>query len=159
MFRLRLPLRKTHYSSAAPQRLDRVHALTNGDPDSLVDNANSQETRLLARRACDVQFDARVFLQVSDHIEEIARLRVPARPEHPNETFWLGAGRTPEFLEAHRRFDVIAEDRLPGLNVPREKQVNSPAKQGFRKLGIGSNVILNEFLKTSGRYFRPGFFH
>ena len=106
-----------------------------------------------------VQFDTGLLLQVSDHIEEIACLRIAAWPEHPNETFWLGAGRTPEFLEAHRRFDVIAEDRLPGLNVPREKQVNSPAKQGFRKLGIGSNVILNEFLKTSGRYFRPGFSH
>jgi hypothetical protein len=44
-----------------------------------------------------MQLDACAFLQMADHVEEIARLRIAARTEHADQAFGLGAGWSPSF--------------------------------------------------------------
>ncbi len=64
-----------------------------------------------------MQLNAGLFLQVTDYAEEVARLRIAARAEHPNEAFRLCASRRAELLKTDRRFDVIAKDRLAGVDI------------------------------------------
>ena len=44
-----------------------------------------------------MQLDACAFLQIADHVEEIACLRIAARTEHADQAFGLGAGWSPSF--------------------------------------------------------------
>ena len=53
------------------------------------------------------------LLQIADHAEEVLRLRIAARAEHANQALW----RRAELFEADRRLDVVAQDRLAGVDV------------------------------------------
>ena len=64
-----------------------------------------------------MQLQAGLLLQVAEHAEEISGLRVAARPEHADQALRLRAGRLAQFLEADRRLDVVAQDRLAGVDV------------------------------------------
>jgi hypothetical protein len=73
----------------------------------------------------DAQFDAGLLLQVADNVEEITRLRVPARAEHADQDLGLHADRAPEVLETDGRPDVVPEKSLADVNVAGEHQVNA----------------------------------
>ena len=64
-----------------------------------------------------MQLQAGLFLKVAEHAEEVLRLRIAARPEHEDEALRLRAGRLAQPLEADRRLDVVAQDRLAGIDI------------------------------------------
>ena len=64
-----------------------------------------------------MQFEAGLLLQVADDAEEIACLRIAARAEHADKAFRRRAGRRAELLKTDRRFDVVAQDRLAGIDI------------------------------------------
>jgi hypothetical protein len=68
-----------------------------------------------------VELDAGLFLHIADDAKEVAGLRIAARSEHADEALRLGAGRLAQFLEADRRFDVVAQDRLAGVDIAGEQ--------------------------------------
>jgi hypothetical protein len=71
----------------------------------------------LPRPLPDMELDAGLFLQVADDAEEIASLWIAARAEHANEALRLRAGRLAKLLEADRRLDLVAQDRLAGASM------------------------------------------
>ena len=66
-----------------------------------------------------MELDAGLFLQVANDAEEIAGLWIAARAEHPDEALRLRAGRLAKLLEADGRLDVVAQDRLAGVDIRR----------------------------------------
>src|SRR5271166_290850 len=64
-----------------------------------------------------MQLQPGLFLQIAEYTEQIPGLRVAARSEHADEALGLCAGRLAQLLEADRRLDVVAQDRLPGVDV------------------------------------------
>jgi hypothetical protein len=77
-----------------------------------------------------MQFDAGSFLQVADHAEQVASLRIAPRAEHADQTLGLRTGRFAELLEADRCFDVTAQDRFAGVDVASEHRVDALAQHG-----------------------------
>ena len=67
-----------------------------------------------------MELDAGLFLQVADDAEEVAGQRIAARAEHADEALRLRAGRLAQLLEADRRLDVVAQDRLAGVDIADE---------------------------------------
>ena len=69
--------------------------------------ARRQERQSSHRRRRDVQLDARLFLQIADDAEQIARLRIAA---WPSMRIRLSAAciRLAQLLKAHRRLNVVA---------------------------------------------------
>src|ERR1700683_4702030 len=93
-----------------------------------------------ARR--DVQFEARLLLQVADYAEEIACLRIATRPKHANETFRWRASRGADLLETNRCLDVIAQDRLAGVDIAGEHGVDAFAQQRVGERRIARDPLL-----------------
>src|SRR5260370_37471738 len=61
------------------------------------------------------------FLEVLNHFEEIARLRIATWTQHPHEAFRWPLRPATQLLESDRGVDVVAKDRLSGIEVPGEK--------------------------------------
>ncbi len=65
----------------------------------------------------DFEDSAFELLEVGDHVEEVARLRVALRTEHPHQTLGrFGEGAT-ERDEAKRTVDVLAQNGLGRVEV------------------------------------------
>jgi hypothetical protein len=84
----------------------------------------------------DVKLDASLFLQVADDSEEVAGLRIAARSEHADEALRLRAGRLAKLLEADGHLDVVAQDRIAGVDIASEHGFDSFAQQSFAEGGI-----------------------
>src|SRR5271165_2811392 len=95
-----------------------------------------------------MKFYARLFLQITDDAEEIARLRIAARTEHADQALSRRVSRLAELLEANRRLDVVAQDRLAGLDIARQHGVDAFAQEIFREGGIARHAALHQFLET-----------
>ena len=63
------------------------------------------------------ELDAGLLLRVADDAEEIAALRIAARAEHADEALRLRPRRLAKLLEADRRLDVVAQNRLAGVDI------------------------------------------
>src|SRR5580704_18190658 len=68
----------------------------------------------------DLQSQARNLLEVADHTKQIPGLRITARAKHADETLCRYSRRPAELLETRRRFDVVAQDRLAGIDIAAE---------------------------------------
>src|SRR5215831_8677346 len=95
------------------------------------------------------ELHARSLLQIADHAEKILGLRVTAGPEHADQAFGRRASCGPEFFEADGRLDVVAQDRLSGLQVTGEHRIDSLAQQRLREFLVILDVALDQFLETS----------
>jgi len=103
----------------------------------------------LSRSRHHVKFDPGALLQIGQHIEQIAGLRIAAGAEHADEALGLGAGGLAQLLEADRRLDVIAQDRLAGVDVAGEHCIDSFAQQRVGESPVGRDVLLHQFLEAS----------
>jgi hypothetical protein len=100
-----------------------------------------------------MQFDTGLLLEIANDVKEIACLRIAAGTEHPDETLGLGAGSPAEFLEAHGRLDVVAQDRFAGINVASQHQVNPFAQEGISKGTILGDVLVHQIFETSCHWY------
>ena len=69
------------------------------------------------RSVRDVKVQAGAFLQIADHAEQIFGLRIAARSEHADQAFGRRTSRSAKPFEADGRLDIIAHDRLAGVEV------------------------------------------
>jgi hypothetical protein len=88
-----------------------------------------------------VELETGPLLQVADDAEEVTRLRIAARAEHADEALRLRAGRLTKLLEADRRLDVVAQDRLAGVDIAGEHGVDAFAQQRFAESGIACDPL------------------
>jgi hypothetical protein len=66
---------------------------------------------------------------MSNHLEQIARLRVAFGAEHAHQALRGSSSQPAQLLETDRRVDVVARDRLPSVEVPGAQTVDAfPAK-------------------------------
>jgi hypothetical protein len=72
-----------------------------------------------------VQIDACALLQVTDNAEEVSRLRIAAWTKHANQALGRRAGSFPKFFEADRCLDVVAQDRLAGLDIAAQHRIDT----------------------------------
>jgi hypothetical protein len=80
-------------------------------------------------------YDA-LLLQVAEHGEEVARLRIAARAEHAHEALGRRPGGAAERLEADRGVDVVAQHGLPGLEVALEHGLPEISRQRHLNIGL-----------------------
>ena len=72
-------------------------------------------------------------LQVSDDIEQVARLGISLWPEHSHEALRRDARQLAKALKSHRAVDVVAQQRLARVDVTGEQAVD-----GFLQLPLSA---------------------
>ena len=68
-------------------------------------------------------------LELADHPEQVARLRVPPGAEHAHEALGRPPRAAAELLKADRSVDVVAEDCLPGIEIAGKETLHPFAQQ------------------------------
>ena len=76
-------------------------------------------------------------------------MRISARPEHADEALGRRVGRLAQLFEADRRLDVVAQDRLAGVDVATQHRVDPFAQQRLAERRIFRDVPLYQFLEAS----------
>ena len=69
----------------------------------------------------DFQVYPLLLLQITGHRKQVARLGISFRPEHAHETLARLVEYLGEFLEPHRRVDIITQYCLAGIEITREQ--------------------------------------
>jgi hypothetical protein len=64
-------------------------------------------------------------LKVTNHLKQIAGLRIAARAQHAHEALRRALRPTTQLLEPDRRVDVVAKNPLSGLELAREKTLDA----------------------------------
>jgi hypothetical protein len=96
-----------------------------------------------------LQMEPALLLQVAEHGEEVARLRIAARTEHAHEALGRRAGGAAERLEADRRIDVVAQDGLAGLEVAFQHARHRFLQKRLAEVGIAPGARLDGVLEIS----------
>ena len=79
---------------------------------------------------------ALLLLQVMDHRKQVARLRIPFRPEHSHETLARLVENLREFLKPNRRIDIVTQHCLAGIDITGEQAFDPFLQQGLAKRRI-----------------------
>src|SRR4051812_10260410 len=87
------------------------------------------------------------FLEVLNDLEEITRLRVAARTEHPHQAFRRPLRSAAQLLKPDRGVDVVAKDRLPSVEITGEKAFDAFPQQLLPVFPISSEACLHRFLE------------
>src|SRR6266568_5359097 len=95
-----------------------------------------------------LEVQARAFLKISDHAEEIFGLRIAPRPEHANEALGRRSGRFAKLLKADGRLDVVAQDRLAGLHIAGQHGVDAFAQERLGESRVRSDLASDQFLEA-----------
>src|SRR5271169_3257384 len=85
--------------------------------------------------------DARLLLQVADHAEEIARLRITARAKHADQALRRGIRRLAELFEADCRIDGVAQDRLAGVEIAGQRCIDPLTQKRTPKRGSSATRL------------------
>jgi hypothetical protein len=81
-----------------------------------------------------------VLLEVAEHGEQILRLRIAVRSEHPHQALCGDASRRGEPLEAQGGVDVIAQDCLARRYVSGQERLDTLAQQRLPESRIAGEV-------------------
>jgi hypothetical protein len=88
-------------------------------------------------------------LDVVEDLEEITRLGIAARTEHSHQAFRGPLRAETQLLEPDRRVDVVAEYRLPGVEIPSEKTLDAFTQKLLPVFPIRSKARLHRLLELS----------
>ena len=88
-------------------------------------------------------------LELADHLEQVARLRIPPGAEHPHETLGRPARQAAELLKADRGVDVVAEDCLPGIEIAGKETLHAFPQQLLSILAVPPDAGLHGFLERT----------
>lgn len=72
-----------------------------------------------------MQVEAGFLLQITDHAEQVPRLGIATRPEHPDQALGRRCRLVAQFLEANCRLDIVPKDRLAAIDVTAKHSVDS----------------------------------
>jgi len=72
--------------------------------------------------ALEGDFEAHALraLQMGDDVEQVLRLRIALRAEHPHQALRGDLRELAQALEPHRAVDVVAQQRLAGVEIASE---------------------------------------
>ena len=70
-------------------------------------------------------------------------MRIAARTKHPHQALGRSLGGFAELFESNRRFDVIAQHGLTGIDIASEQGVDTFTQEVFREGGVGLLVTKN----------------
>lgn len=95
------------------------------------------------------QLHTGLLLQAPNNAEQVARLRVAARPEHVDQALGLRARRLAQFLEADRRLDVVAQrsTALPASTSPASMASMPSRSSASPKAGSSATRFCTSSLK------------
>lgn len=96
-----------------------------------------------------MQGHARLRLQVVEHGEQVACLRLAMRAEHADQALARCAGLCTELLGADHRLNVVAQQHLASVHVAGEQCLDALAQQRVAEGWIGRHVRLDRFLEVS----------
>src|SRR6476646_10969657 len=65
------------------------------------------------------------FLEVMDHLEKIPSLRIAAGTQHAHQALCRPFGPTAQLVEPDCRVDVVAKDRLSGVEIPSQQALDA----------------------------------
>src|SRR5262249_11639325 len=108
----------------------------------------SARLRRLPSSARRVKPHASPLLQITDHVEQILGLGIPARAEHPDQALGRGACRRPELLKSDGRLDVIAQDNFTGIEIPAQHRINALDQKGLGEFGVPLDVTFDQALEA-----------
>src|SRR5580700_3818068 len=99
-----------------------------------------------------LQVAAGVLLQVAYDAKQVSCLWIPSWAEHADQALWLRSRRLAEFLKSNRRLDIVAQDRLSGVDITRQQGLDTVAQQGLGKSRVSCDMLLHQFLEALGRH-------
>lgn len=82
-----------------------------------------------------------------DHRKHVTHLGIPFWPEHAHETLARYVEDLGEFLEPHRRVDIVTQHCLAGIDVTGEQSFDSFLQQSLTERGVPLGACLNGVLK------------
>jgi hypothetical protein len=65
------------------------------------------------------------FLEMIDHLEKITSLRVAAGTKHAHQALCRPFGPTTQLVEPDCRVDIVAKNRLSGIEIPRQQALDA----------------------------------
>ena len=71
------------------------------------------------------------FLEASDDLEEVARLRIAVRTEHAHQALGRLRGQPTEFPKTDGRVDIVAQNRLSDVDLAGEKALHTFLEQSL----------------------------
>src|SRR5882757_7941098 len=114
-------------------------------------NSGRSPQRPLLALAGHSQTESVALLQIADDAEQIARLRVAARPEHADQALRRGAQRAAQLLEALGCLDVVTQDGLAGVDIAREHRLDRFLDECFAERRIGCDVVVDQLAHTASQ--------
>src|SRR5258705_7052879 len=88
---------------------------------------------LSPRPLCDVKFQTRALLKITENAKELLGLRITACTEHPDKSLGLGPGRFAKLFKTDGCLDIVTPDRLAGFDILAQPRIDAFTKQRFRK--------------------------
>src|SRR2546422_7316256 len=86
---------------------------------------------------------------MANDFEQVARVWVAARPQHAHEALRRTLRAATQFFETDCRVDVIAQDRLSGVEVAGEEALDTFPQELLAVLSIPHDTCLHRFLELS----------
>ena len=68
---------------------------------------------------------------MGDDVEQVLRLRVPFRPEHPHQALRRDVRELAQALEPHRAVDEVPQQRLARIDIASQKVIDRLLQRGF----------------------------
>ena len=68
-------------------------------------------------------------LKVTNHFEQVARLRIPGRAEHAHQALGGSFRDATELLKPDRRVNVVAQNRFSRIEISRQERLHAFTKE------------------------------
>ena len=82
------------------------------------------------------------FLEASDDLEEIARLRIAVRTEHAHQALGRLRGQPTEFPKTDGPVDIVAQNRLSDVDLAGEKALHTLFEQSLPEARVALEPLL-----------------
>src|ERR1700730_6027255 len=98
------------------------------------------------------ELDVFLLLQVIENREQVARLRVSSRSQHPHQTLGRLLCRLRQFVKPYRSMNVVAQKGLSSLNIVAEEAAHCLREESFPEATIPLRAGTHRFLEVLGQW-------
>ena len=113
----------------------------------LPDCCPSRAWRLTNR--LDLEVKPFALLKSADDFEEVPCLRIAVGTEHAHQALGRLLRQPAEFLKSDRGIDVVAQNRLAGVHIPRQQALDTLLEQLLTEGRIALDARLYRFLEVA----------
>lgn len=97
----------------------------------------------------ELELETLSTLKVTNHFEQIARLRVPGRAEHAHQTFCGSFRDATELLKPDCRVDVVAQNRFSLIEISGQERLHAFTKEFLPVFSVLLDAGLHRFLELA----------